>query len=219
VTVVTEEFRNLYRLVTKSLGLPALPAVWIQHPIVSVQHAELRTRAELALPAIVGVITGANDQAHEGGGQPAAATVSAPAAPVVERITVDDSLEAVYERLEAEGWTDGLPIVPPTEARVARMLAYTDLEPADAPGADTTAAIIAWTCDSCADLVTSWLDWMALLTLVTAGATLLDDASDSDDLPPHPEHPAGGTPLSRDDLLSLHELLASDSWFDQVASV
>jgi hypothetical protein len=99
------------------------------------------------------------------------------------------------------------------------MLDDASLEPADAPGSDTTAAIVAWTCDSCADLVTSWIDWRALLTLVTAGATLLDDASDSDDLPPHPEHPAGGTPLSRDDLLSLHELLASDSWFDQVASV
>jgi hypothetical protein len=99
------------------------------------------------------------------------------------------------------------------------MVDDTGFEAADEPGADTTAAIIAWTCESCADLVTSWLDWMALLTLVTAGATLLDDASDSEDLPPHPEHPAGGTPLSRDDLLSLHELLASDSWFDQVASV
>jgi hypothetical protein len=85
---------------------------------------------------------------------------------------------------------------------------------------DTTAGIIAWTCDSCADLVTAALDWRALLTLVTAGATLLDDASDTDSeaLPPHPESPTGGTPLSRDDLLALHELLASDSWFDQLTS-
>jgi hypothetical protein len=82
------------------------------------------------------------------------------------------------------------------------------------PGPDDVAGTVAWTCDPCADLVTAALDWRALLALVTAGATLLDDASD--DLPPHPEHPAGGTPLSRDDLLALHELLASDSWFDQV---
>jgi len=85
---------------------------------------------------------------------------------------------------------------------------------------DAAAGIIAWTCDSCGDLVTAQVDWRALLTLVTAGATLLDDASDSDGeaLPPHPEHPAEGTPLSRDDLLALHELLASDSWFDQLTS-
>ena len=85
--------------------------------------------------------------------------------------------------------------------------------------ADATAGIIAWTCDSCADLVSAPLDWRALLTLVTAGATLLDDASDeSDTLPPHPESPAGGTPLSRDDLLAMHELLASDAWFEQLTS-
>jgi hypothetical protein len=88
---------------------------------------------------------------------------------------------------------------------------------------DGTAGSLAWTCDRCADLVTARLDWPALLTLVTAGVTVLDDSSDrsgatdGDALPPHPEHPAGGTPLTRDDLLALHELLGSDRWFDQVA--
>jgi len=53
---------------------------------------------------------------------------------------------------------------------------------------------------------------------VTAGATVLDDATD-EPRPPHPEQPtAGAPPLTRDDLLALHELLASDTWFDQVTS-
>ncbi len=50
---------------------------------------------------------------------------------------------------------------------------------------------------------------------MTAGVTVLDDAA-PEALPPHPEHPEPGASLTRDDLLALHELLASDTWFDQV---
>jgi hypothetical protein len=85
----------------------------------------------------------------------------------------------------------------------------------DAATEADSAGTVAWTCDSCADLVTAQLDWPALLTLVTAGVTVLDDAA-LEALPPHPEHPEPGAPLTRDDLLALHELLASDGWFDQV---
>jgi hypothetical protein len=80
------------------------------------------------------------------------------------------------------------------------------------------AGTVAWTCGGCADLTTGQLDWPALLTLVTAGATVLDDATD-EARPPHPEQPSAGAPLTRDDLLALHELLASDTWFDQVTTV
>ena len=88
------------------------------------------------------------------------------------------------------------------------------------PDGVDSAGTVAWTCDHCADLTTAQLDWAALLTLVTAGATVLDDATDDAqvNLPPHPEQPAAGAPLTRDDLLALHELLASDTWFDQVTS-
>jgi hypothetical protein len=86
-----------------------------------------------------------------------------------------------------------------------------------ASGGDGTAATVAWTCDTCADLTSIDIAWPSLLTLVTAGATVLDDAKE-DELPPHPEHPVVGAPLTRDDLLALHELLASDTWIDQVAS-
>ena len=86
---------------------------------------------------------------------------------------------------------------------------------ADVDAGVDSAGTIAWTCDGCADLTTAQLDWPALLTLVAAGATVLDDATD-DALPPHPEQAAAGAPFTRDDLLALHELLASATWFDQV---
>lgn len=41
-------------------------------------------------------------------------------------IEVDDALDALNELFHERGWTDGLPVMPPTEAAVERMLAATD---------------------------------------------------------------------------------------------
>ena len=48
----------------------------------------------------------------------------------VEIGTLEDEIEACFER----GWTDGLPVVPPTEARVMRMLAGTTRQPDEIVG-------------------------------------------------------------------------------------
>ena len=53
--------------------------------------------------------------------------------PVAERIVaadVDDAVEEAYRR----GWTDGLPIVPPTETKVARFLDYLGRDPQERLG-------------------------------------------------------------------------------------
>ena len=42
--------------------------------------------------------------------------------PARDLLAVDPSLDAINDRAVAEGWSDGLPIVPPTERRVAAML-------------------------------------------------------------------------------------------------
>ena len=41
-------------------------------------------------------------------------------------VEVDDDPEAVYELLCSKGWSDGLPVIPPTPERVERMLKYYD---------------------------------------------------------------------------------------------
>ncbi len=51
-----------------------------------------------------------------------------------EKISLDDSLEAVNDWFYDQGWTDGLPIVPPTAERVERLLAWSDREPQDELG-------------------------------------------------------------------------------------
>lgn len=41
-------------------------------------------------------------------------------------VECDDDPETVYELLCEKGWSDGLPVIPPTPERVERMLAYCD---------------------------------------------------------------------------------------------
>lgn len=51
-----------------------------------------------------------------------------------ETIEVSGDLESVYEVLYREGVTDGLPVIPPTEERVAEMLDGTDRDSAEGIG-------------------------------------------------------------------------------------
>jgi hypothetical protein len=53
--------------------------------------------------------------------------VTAPG-PAARAFQVDDDYGAINELYQDRGWTDGLPIVPPTEERVAEFLAWTERE-------------------------------------------------------------------------------------------
>jgi len=46
-----------------------------------------------------------------------------------ERIQVEDSLDKIYSQFCERGWTDGLPIIPPTEDRVRSMLSGCKRDP------------------------------------------------------------------------------------------
>ncbi len=46
-----------------------------------------------------------------------------------EPVQFSDDYWDIYDEFERRGWTDGLPIVPPTENRIAAMLAATELKP------------------------------------------------------------------------------------------
>ena len=51
-----------------------------------------------------------------------------------ERIEAGDDLWAVQELFDEKGWSDGLPIIPPTEDRVERMLAAVNRKPNEVIG-------------------------------------------------------------------------------------
>jgi len=46
-----------------------------------------------------------------------------------ERIPLPDDASAIFDYYEEQGWTDGLPIIPPTEERVQKMLGGTKAAP------------------------------------------------------------------------------------------
>ncbi len=51
-----------------------------------------------------------------------------------DKITLDDSLETLNDWFYDQGWTDGLPIIPPTPERVEKFLAWTDRDAQDEIG-------------------------------------------------------------------------------------
>jgi hypothetical protein len=51
-----------------------------------------------------------------------------------ELLTVSGELADLQDHYEEQGWTDGLPIVQPTERAVAAALEYTDLDPGESVG-------------------------------------------------------------------------------------
>ncbi|HWP60930.1 MAG TPA: hypothetical protein VNL14_23745 [Candidatus Acidoferrales bacterium] len=57
-----------------------------------------------------------------------------PYIPRAERIEIPDDLIEAVALLHEKGWTEGLPVIPPTEERVARMLAGTNRDPQEEIG-------------------------------------------------------------------------------------
>ena len=51
-----------------------------------------------------------------------------------ETLTIQGDIEDVFDHYDAQGWTDGLPIIPPTPDKVERFLACSDRDPADVVG-------------------------------------------------------------------------------------
>ncbi|MFH1486589.1 MAG: hypothetical protein ABIH46_11005 [Chloroflexota bacterium] len=92
-----------------------------------------------------------------------------------KRIRVEDSVEAVTQLFQQRGWTDGLPIVPPTEERVQRMLAGTTRRADESLGAmpprfgEATIEKIA----ICAVMAGCLPEYMPIL--VTASEIMLDE--------------------------------------------
>jgi hypothetical protein len=85
--------------------------VTVAHPIGGVDPHAVAARADGVLDAVVAALTRA----------PAHSPAAAPGA--VALLAAPDDIDAFQEFALAEGWGDGLPVLPPTPERVARVLA------------------------------------------------------------------------------------------------
>ncbi|MCC6472930.1 MAG: hypothetical protein IT514_04215 [Burkholderiales bacterium] len=122
LAIVTSAFVRLAATTAASQGLPGLRIVEVAHPVGGIPIEEVRAKARAAadLTLAGGRALGACEARSSTGCS--ALRICGPATEVTA---------AFYRR----GWTDGLPIVPPTVEAVREMLAGTDLAPDHALGA------------------------------------------------------------------------------------
>ncbi|MDO8669913.1 MAG: thioredoxin, partial [Dehalococcoidia bacterium] len=48
-----------------------------------------------------------------------------------QRVAVSQFIDVMYEQMYERGWTDGLPIIPPTEERVQAFVEYLGRDPGE----------------------------------------------------------------------------------------
>jgi hypothetical protein len=120
--LVATPFRTLANFERKHLGLPEMPYAMLPYPISGIPIEEAQRRALAVLDTVVTGLTAYPGAAPEASVAP---TVKGELATVVD--LEDNSFDAINQTFYERRWTDGLPIVPPTWARVQAMLEYTDL--------------------------------------------------------------------------------------------
>src|SRR6266545_4244144 len=117
VAMHTDKFDTVVRQVAAHNGMPGLRQVFVPQPIMGKTAAQLR--------AYVDGLTRPIDASELG---PVEFDRSSP------RLLVPDSEESLHRLFLDSDWTDKLPIVLPTEARVALMLAGTRRRPDEVVG-------------------------------------------------------------------------------------
>lgn len=122
-TVCSDAFAGAARMQAEGRGLGELPIVEIPHPMHTAPADAVKARAEAAVKSIVDALVTRKP------GEAAGNRARQP-----DRIELDDDPVALQEFFHAQGWTDGLPVVPPTAVAVAQMLAAVDGKPQDVVG-------------------------------------------------------------------------------------
>jgi hypothetical protein len=122
-TVISTAFARAARSQARGRGMGDLPIVEIPHPMHMATRAQIEARAEAAAAALAASLTSLPPAAGNHG--PAARGVAIPLA---------EGDAADQEYFFQQGWTDGLPVVPPTAAKVAAMLACVARDPGELIG-------------------------------------------------------------------------------------
>jgi len=99
--------------------MPHLSMVLVAHPLGGVDPKLIRDRAEGAVDAVLAALT--TDPALPPSMDVIAVATGAGA------VSVPDDLDELQELAMARGWSDGLPVLPPTAKRVERLIAGTGL--------------------------------------------------------------------------------------------
>jgi hypothetical protein len=121
-TLVTDEFLLLARTESQTRGLGDLRLIELPHPVGSISLDALRLLAESNVESIVKVLT-----AGEGC---FAYSLNEPDRPAecMSTLEVPSEPGLMFQYFINRGWSDGLPVLPPTEAAIDAMIAASDLK-------------------------------------------------------------------------------------------
>ncbi|MES2563004.1 MAG: UGSC family (seleno)protein, partial [Pseudomonadota bacterium] len=122
MVVCSTAFVTLGRTQLKALGAPDTPIAVIPHPFGLRTRDEVRTLAEQCVEEIARLALGGADPTQRG------VSAHAPSSRA-RQIEAPDDIEAFNELCESRQWSDGLPLIPPTQERVQRMLRETRHSP------------------------------------------------------------------------------------------
>ena len=126
VTVISQAFVRVARLLARSLGCESLSIVVIEHPVGAATEDEVLLKADAIVDAVVAVVSSTSPS-----NAPAASADEVPVGGIADgaadALIVGDDLEEMF----VLGWTDGLPVIPPTEERVRAMLSGTSRAPTE----------------------------------------------------------------------------------------
>ena len=131
VAMHTDKFDKVVRSVAEVNGMPALAQVFVPQPIMGKTAAQLRAYIDGidpigGRPVMQAVIQGLT--------QPSSRGASVEYDRSTPRLVEPDTEDNLHRLFLARNWTDGLPIVLPSEARVAAMLAGTRRKPDEVVG-------------------------------------------------------------------------------------
>src|SRR3954468_19129100 len=131
VAMHTDKFDKVVASVAKVSGMPGLRQVFVPQPIMGKTAAQLRAYIDGIDP-----ITGrpVMQEVVEGLTRPIAGDDGMEFDRWTPRLVPADSAETLEQLFLDSHWTDGLPIVLPTEERVAAMLAATRRKPDEVVG-------------------------------------------------------------------------------------
>ncbi len=116
LTLATTQFVELARATARAKGVPDVAIAVLPHPVGGIVEAEIRGKARAAIEQIVVKCT-ARSRSDGAVADRAEADL----------LSVSGSANAASLAFYRNGWTDGLPIVPPTREAVREMLRGTDL--------------------------------------------------------------------------------------------
>jgi hypothetical protein len=114
VVLGTDAFVSLAHATAIKHGLPHLPVATIPHPLGGVAPDVMVGRAASVVSAALRALT-ADPPIPEAVG-----------AARIDEVEAPDDLDAFQEFAVSEGWSDGLPVLPPTRERVSRLLGGRD---------------------------------------------------------------------------------------------